>query len=93
MEKNMKPTSTATKPTERPARLFHRANYLLFLLSALLLLAGYALMAGTSTTAEAYEPDIFSPRRTAVAPMITLAGYIILIVGILWRRKPTARCR
>ena len=47
----MKPTSTATKPTERPARLFHRANHLLFLLSALLLLTGYALMAGDSTTA------------------------------------------
>ena len=49
----MKPTSTATKPTERPARLFHRANHLLFLLSALLLLTGYALMAGDSTTATA----------------------------------------
>lgn len=89
----MKPTSTATKPTERPARLFHRANYLLFLLSALLLLAGYTLMAGTSTTAEAYEPDIFSPRRTAVAPMITLAGYLLMTIGILWQGKPTARCR
>ena len=66
----MKPTSTATKPTERPARLFHRANHLLFLLSALLL-----------------------PRRTAVAPIITLAGYLLMTIGILWRGKPTARCR
>ena len=89
----MKPTSTATKPTERPARLFHRANDLLFLLSALLLLTGYALMAGDSTTATAYEPDIFSPRRTAVAPIITLAGYLLMTIGILWRGKPTARCR
>ena len=89
----MKPTSTATKPTERPARLFHCANHLLFLLSALLLLTGYAPMTGDSTTATAYEPDIFSPRRTALAPIITLAGYLILIVGILWRGKPTARCR
>ena len=57
------------------------------LITALLLIAaGYALMYGDGSTEQAFNPDIFSPRRIIWAPAICLAGYLLVVVGIL-RRK------
>ena len=44
------------------------------------------LMSGDGTTEQAFNPDIFSTRRIVVAPMVCLAGYLLIVVGIL-RRK------
>jgi hypothetical protein len=42
-------------------------------------------MSGAGSTEEAFNPEIFSTRRIVVAPMLCLAGYLLVIVGILWR--------
>jgi len=34
-----------------------------------------------------FEPDIFSARRIKVAPMVCLAGFGLMIVGILYPAK------
>ena len=44
------------------------------------------LMSGDGTTEQAFNPDVFSTRRIVVAPMLCLAGYLLVVVGIL-RRK------
>jgi hypothetical protein len=43
-------------------------------------------MSGDGSNEQAFNPDIFSPRRIVVAPMVCLAGYLLIVVGIL-RRK------
>ena len=48
-----------------------------------LIAAGYLLMCGPGTTEQAFNPDIFSLRRIVVAPMLCLAGYLLVVVGIL----------
>jgi len=40
-------------------------------------------MAGPGSTEQAFNPDIFSTRRIVVAPMFCLAGYLLIVVGIL----------
>ncbi len=55
----------------------------IFLVACVLIILGYILMSGTGSTETYFNPDIFSPRRIVIAPMLCLAGYLLIIVGIL----------
>lgn len=70
--------------TPSPRRPFFARRSLL-LISLLLVLAGYLLMSGPASTQQAFNPDIFSPRRIVLAPLLCLAGYLLIIVAILRR--------
>jgi hypothetical protein len=52
----------------------------------MLIIVGYILMAGSGSTDESFNPDIFSPRRIVIAPMLCLAGYLLIIIGILKKK-------
>lgn len=56
------------------------------IMACALIATGYLLMSGAPSTEQAFNPDIFSVRRIVVAPMLCLAGYLLIIVGIL-RKK------
>lgn len=43
-------------------------------------------MSGPGSTEESFNPDVFSPRRIVVAPILCLAGYLLIIVGILYKK-------
>ncbi len=67
---------------------FGKMNYIICIVSVFLIIIGFVLMTGPSSSVEAgYEPDIFSTRRIVVAPMICLAGFLLMIVGVLFPRK------
>jgi uncharacterized membrane protein len=51
-----------------------------------LIVAGYVLMSGPGSTDQCFNPDIFSTRRIVIAPILCLAGYLLIILGIL-RKK------
>ncbi len=44
-------------------------------------------MSGSGSTSTHFEPGIFSVRRIVVAPIVCLAGYLLVFVAIFWRRK------
>lgn len=69
------------------AMAFRKINYILLLVSVVSIVAGFLLMVGGSSTTEAYNPDIFSVRRTNVAPMVCLFGFLLMIVAILYHKK------
>lgn len=52
-----------------------------------IILLGFALMIGEPSGATEYNPDIFSVRRITVGPMIALFGFVMMLVGILYRPK------
>lgn len=66
---------------------FGKWNYIVMVLGFLAVLLGFFLMAGDSTTEEAFNPDIFSETRIGVAPMVCLAGFVTIIIGILIPKK------
>ena len=45
--------------------------------ACILIVVSYLLMAGSEGS------DIFSTRRIVIAPMLCLAGYLLIIIGIL----------
>ena len=63
-----------------------KLNILMIAVSFLIIVAGFALMAG-SPSGETYNPDIFSFRRITVGPMIALFGFVSMVVSILWKGK------
>ncbi|MDR0422578.1 MAG: DUF3098 domain-containing protein [Proteiniphilum sp.] len=65
-----------------------KTNLIIFGIAILLIIAGFLLMAGPATTLEnGFEPGIFNARRTKLAPIVCLAGFILVIVGILYPSK------
>ena len=65
---------------------FDRTNFILLAAGMLVVILGFALMGGPSSTPTHYEPDIFSVRRIRVAPLVSLAGFLFMIYAVL--RKP-----
>jgi membrane-bound ClpP family serine protease len=66
---------------------FSKLNYILLAVGLAIVIIGFILMSGGSTTEEAFNPDIFSTRRIVVAPMVCLFGFLFVVFAILWRSK------
>lgn len=48
-----------------------------------LIVLGFILMLGGSTTAESFNADIFSARRIIVGPCVALIGFIVMGAAII----------
>ncbi len=65
-----------------------KINFIIMGVAVLIIIIGFALMTGPSTTLEGgFEPDIFSARRIKIAPLTCFIGFMIMIVGILYPDK------
>ena len=63
-----------------------KLNLILIAVSVLIIVLGFCLMTG-EPSGEVYNPDIFSFRRITVGTMISLFGFVSMIVAILYRPK------
>ena len=63
-----------------------KLNLILMAVSVVIIVIGFALMAG-DPSGEVYNPDIFSFRRITVGPMISLFGFVFMLFAILFRGK------
>lgn len=59
-----------------------RLNLILIAISFVIIIVGFFLMVG-EPSGEVYNPDIFSVRRITVGPMVSLFGFVSMIVAIL----------
>lgn len=64
-----------------------KLNSILIAIAFVVIVVGFALMVGEPSGATEYNPDIFSPRRITVGPMISLGGFVLMIVAILYKGK------
>lgn len=60
-----------------------RLNFLLMAVSGLLIVLGFLLMLGSSSTPEQFNADIFSTRRIVVGPAISFIGFVTMAVAII----------
>ncbi len=68
--------------------LYGKKNYVLMASSVLLIIVGFMLMSGGgSVDGVTYNPDIFSPRRVVIAPIVCVAGFVLMIYAILVNPK------
>lgn len=67
-----------------------KINYIICAVSFAIIIIGFLMMTGSATTIEGgFDPDIFSTRRIVIAPMTCFAGFLMMIVGILYSGKKT----
>lgn len=63
---------------------FGKENFLLIAVAVVLIVVGFLLMSGGgSKDGVSFNPKIFSARRIVIAPLVTVLGFVTMIVGIL----------
>lgn len=65
---------------------FDCTNFILLGIGFAIVVIGFILMSGSSSSEQAFNPDIFSVRRIKVAPVVCFVGFISMIYAII--RKP-----
>ena len=70
---------------------FGRMNFILLAVGMLVVIVGFILMSGDSSSEEAYNPDIFSTRRIVVAPIVCLLGFVSMIYAVVHKPKDEAQ--
>lgn len=64
-----------------------RNNFIGMTVAGLLILVGFLLMLGGSSTPQEFNPDIFSTRRIVVGPFLAFVGFVAMAVAIVIRPK------
>ncbi len=91
MEKK-KPAKVAEPVAKTPVKnadfAFGKENYRLMLIGLALVDLGFILMiGGGSNDPNVFNPEIFSPRRLTVAPILILGGFVVEIFAIMKKPK------
>lgn len=68
---------------------FGKENFIWIGGAVVLIILGFVLMSGGgSTDGLSFNPAIFDKQRIIVAPIVTMAGFLLMVVGILRGGKP-----
>jgi hypothetical protein len=72
--------------------VLHRENYLWMIAGVVVIVIGFVLMAGGAPTSpdEFRSEEVYGFRRTTLAPIVVIAGFVIEILAIFRRPKPAA---
>lgn len=65
---------------------FDKINFILLAVGMIIVVIGFILMSGGSSTVDSYNPDIFSDTRVKVAPVVCFVGFVSMIFAVI--RKP-----
>ncbi len=87
MTDSRKTANSQLDPETRAEFPLTAINFKLMAIAAVAIVVGFLLMLGGSTTAEAFNPDIFSTRRVVVGPTITFLGFLFMAVAIIYRPR------
>ncbi len=67
-----------------------KINFIIMAVAVVMIVVGFALMAGGATDDGSFNPEIFSTRRIVVGPTIAFLGFVVMGAGIMWpSRKST----
>ena len=64
-----------------------KINYILIAIAFALVIIGFILMAGESSTPENYNPEILSWRRIVLGPTISFMGFVAIVFAIMYKGK------
>lgn len=64
-----------------------RNNFVAMAVSGALIVIGFLLMLGGSSSEAAFDPDIFSTRRIVIGPTLTFLGFVGMAIAVCIRPK------
>ena len=88
MAKEMTKKETVEKVEDQKVMPFGRQNYIIVLIGLALLALGFILMLGGGSN----DPDVFNEKmfdfqHITLSTILILAGFVVEIVAIFWKRK------
>lgn len=87
MAKETKPQITESNDNQN-VMPFGKQNYIIVLIGIALIVLGFILMiGGGSTDPDVFNEKMFNFQRLTLAPILVLAGFVVEIVAIFWRKK------
>ena len=88
MAKEITKKTTEEKTDNQKVMPFGKMNYILVLIGIALIAVGFVLMiGGGSTDPDVFNKEMFNTQRLTIAPILVLAGFVVEIVAIFWRKK------
>lgn len=66
---------------------FDKVNFLLLVVGMVIVVIGFLLMTGPASNETGFAADIFSVRRTKVAPVVCLIGFVSMIYAVVHKPK------
>ena len=70
---------------------FGKENFVWIAAAIACIIIGFMLMSGGGSGDSTFNPEIFSTRRIVVAPIVTVIGFVLMIVGIMSNSKDKNR--
>ena len=69
---------------------FGKVNFIMLAIGLAIVIIGFILLSGGSSTETAFDPSIFRARHIKVAPVVTFIGFISIIGAIIYKPKDTS---
>lgn len=70
----------------------HKINWQILVIAVILIIGGYILMSGGEADDKyKFSNDIFNFRRITLAPIIVVAGYILVLLSIFLTSKRASK--
>lgn len=85
-DNNIKKNASAESESEARFPLT-KMNFILMAAAGAMIVIGFLLMLGGSTTETEFNPDIFSTRRIVVGPTVAFLGFLAMGVALIYKKK------
>lgn len=66
---------------------FGKVNFIILAIGMAIVILGFILMAGGTSTEDTFNPDTFSAMHIKVAPVVTFIGFVSIIGAIIYKPK------
>jgi len=78
-----------SKDTRKPGFAFGKENYRILIIGVVIVVIGYCLMVGggSEDPTKFNADEIFSFRRITLSPIVILAGFVVVLLGIMKKSK------
>ena len=84
MAKDTKKTKTPEVADDQKVMPFGKQNFIIVLIGIVLIALGFILMiGGGSSDPNVFNPAMFSFRRLTLAPIVIIAGIVVVLFGIM----------
>ena len=87
MDKYNNPSGKGIEHQEFDTLPLGKNNFLWMAVAGALIVVGFLLMLGGSSTHDAFNPDIFSTRRIVVGPTICFLGFVGMAIAVCIKPK------
>lgn len=78
-----------SKDSKKPGFAFGKENYKILIIGVVIVVIGYCLMVGggSEDPTKFDANEIFSSRRITLSPIVILAGFVVVLFGIMKKSK------